>query len=261
MNYSKVLIFLGIGSLVGFLFVFGVGQQWGNLAKMDSEHVNNDTLKARVKHLAGEYQKLKQVSNRETKNKKTNGDADFYHIIVDNNLFRPLGWKPPNEEPEYRLIGTAIGINSEAFVVENRSNQFYVVSVGDEIGDAVIKEIEEKRITLDKNGETITLNTGGMEFLKTGGSSSRNVSSSQYKSNNETERSNQRGTRSKSADLEAIKKRYAKITKESEKQMKSTMKEVAKIEKDMDKAEYKALIEKKKVIATDLKLKRQSSDK
>lgn len=247
---------MGIGSLVGFLFVFGVGQQWGNLAKMESETENKNTLKARVKHLAGEYQKLKQVPNRETKNKKTNDDSDFYQVIVDNSLFRPLGWKPPNEEPEYRLLGTAIGINSEAFVVENRSNQFYVVSVGDEIGDAVVKEIEEKRITLDKNGERITLNTGGMEFLKAGGSPSRNVSSSQYERNNESKRSNQRGTRSKSTDLEAIKKRYTKITKESEKHIRNVMKEVSKVEKDIEKAEYKMLIEKKKIIETDLKLKK-----
>ncbi len=260
-NYSKVLFFLGVGCLVGFLFVFGVDQQWGNLAKMETFDANLKASEPQLKLDVEEYQKLKHVPKRESDGVKPNDNSAFYHIIVNNNLFRPLGWKPPKEEPEYRLLGTAIGVNSEAFVVENRSNQFYVVSVGDEIGDARIKEIEEKRITLDKNGETITLNTGGMEFLKTDGSSSRNVSSSQYNSNNETEKSNQRGTRSKSADLEAIKKRYAKITKQSEKQMKSTMKEVAKIEKDMDKAEYKALIEKKKVIATDLKLKRQSSDK
>ena len=256
MNYSKVLIFLGIGCLVGFLFVFGLDLQWGNLAKMETFDVNLKASEPQLKLDVEQYQKLKHVSKRESDGVKPKDNTDFYHIIVDNNLFRPLGWKPPKEEPEYRLIGTAIGINSEAFVVENRSNQFYVVSVGDEIGDAVIKEIEEKRITLDKNGETITLNTGSMEFLKTGGSSSRHVSSSQYKSNNETERSNQRGTRSKSADLEAIKKRYAKITKESEKHIRNVMKEVSKVEKDIEKAEYKMLIEKKKAIAADLKLKK-----
>ena len=255
MNYSKVLILLGIGCLIGFLSVFGVGQQWGSLAKLEVEDVKNDTLKTRVNHLANEHQKLKQVSNKESSNKRTLDSVDFYQLIVDNNLFRPLGWKPPNDEPEYRLLGTAIGTNSEAFVVESRSNQFYVVSVGDEIGDAVIKEIEEKRVILKKNGETIILNIGGMEFLKSGGSASRNASSSQYERENEKDRSNQKGTRSKSTELDAMKKRYAKITKESEKQLKNVMKEMSKFEKDKEKEEYKMLIEKKKTIAYDLKLK------
>lgn len=255
MKYSKILILLGIGCLIGFLFVFGIGKQWGNLAKIESVKEKRNLLNARVKRLVDEDQELNQISNRESKNEKMNGNAGFYQVIVENSIFRPLGWKPPNEEPEYRLLGTAIGINSEAFVVENRSNRFYVVSIGDEIGDAVIKEIEEKRVILNKNGETITLNTGGIEFLKTGGSASRNTSSSQYERENEKDSSNQKGTRSKLTELDAMKKRYAKITKESEKQIKNVMKEVSKVEKGLEKEEYKMLMEKKKTIAYDLKLK------
>lgn len=247
---------MGIGCLIGFLYVFGVGRQWGNLSQVETVYANMNASNPQLKNDVAEYQKLKQISYSKAESNQTQDDSAYYQIIVKNNLFRPLGWKPPNEEPEYTLIGTAIGINSEAFVVENRSNQFYVVSVGDEIGDAVIKGIEKKKVTLYRNGEIITLNTGSMEFLKTGGGPSRDASSSQYGRNNEIDRNNQKGTRSKSTDLEAIKKRYAKITKESEKQIKNMMKEVSKVEKYTEKTEYKMLIQKKKTIAADLKLKK-----
>ena len=268
MKYSKALILLGICSIVSFLFVFGLDLQLGNTAKMETAYINMDAPDPQLKQKVKAYQKPKQVSNKESSSSKSNEKSDFYQVIIDNNLFRPLGWKPPNKEPEFSLVGTTIdtiGNNSEAFVVENRSNQFYIVGVGDEIGDAVIKEIEDRKVTLYKNGEMITLNSGSMGFLKSGGSPSRATSSPQYESKNDTESNNQSRTRSrsKSTDIEDVKKRYAQIMKESEKQMKSTMKEVAKIEKAMDKAEYKALIEKKKVTvtATDLKLKMQSNDK
>ena len=179
---------------------------------------------------------------------------------MDNDIFRPLGWKPPKEEPEYTLISTSIdsiGTNSEAFIMERRSNQYYVVSVGDEISDAVVKKIEDRKITLYKNGELITFKTGNIEFLKTGDSRSDADSFSQYERDNGTERNNQRRTRSKSTDIEA-KKRIAKMMKENNKQIKNLMKEVSKVEKNSAKTEQKILIEKKKTIATDLKLKTSS---
>ena len=54
---------------------------------------------------------------------------------------------------------------------EKRSGKFYVVTIGDSVGDAVVKEISEKEIILDKDGETITLKGGNMQFLKASGSS------------------------------------------------------------------------------------------
>ena len=47
----------------------------------------------------------------------------------------------------------------------------------------LIKEIEEKKIVLDKNGETITLRSADIEFLKTGGSSSRRQDRSVHNEN------------------------------------------------------------------------------
>lgn len=254
-NYLKVLILLGIGCFVGFLFVFGVDLQLSNSAKVETTVVNMNTTQAKLKQDTDVYQRPIQVSNGTSSNDKSHENTDFYRLIVDNNIFRPLGWTPPNKEPVYRLIGTFIGTNgtySEAFIEENRSNQFYIVSVGDKIGDAVIKEIDEELVTIDNNGEIITLNDVNMVFL---GSSnqSQNASTSRYDRNNETERSHPRGTYSKSTDTEAQKKRIAKIMKESNKQIKNVMKEVSKIEKGINKTEYKMLIEKKKSFSSDFK--------
>ena len=70
-------------------------------------------------------------------------------MIVDNNIFRPLGWRPPNKEPEYTFVGTRVdssGTVAEAYVLETRSNQFFMASIGDKIGDAIVKEIKKKEI-------------------------------------------------------------------------------------------------------------------
>lgn len=250
---------MGVGSIVGFVFVFGIDLQWGNLSKIENIDVNMKSSRAQRKQGVQEFQKPKHSYSRGAKNDKTNDNSDFYQVIIDSSLFRPLGWTPPIEEPEYVLIGTAfdtIDSNSRAFVVERRSNQFYIVSVGDEIGEAVVKEIADKKITLYENGKMLTFNIGKMEYLKTGDSSSQAKSSSEYVRNSESERNNQKRARYRSADFEAQKKRIAKMMKESDKQMKNMMKDAAKVEKDMEKAEYKMLIEKKKVIAKDLKLKK-----
>ena len=98
---------------------------------------------------------------------------DYYSVIVNNNIFRPLGWKPPNKEPEYAFVGTRVTEDvstSVGYVLERRSKMFHTVGVGDKIGDTVVTEIKDKKIILDKNGETITLRAGNLQFLKIGGS-------------------------------------------------------------------------------------------
>ena len=69
-------------------------------------------------------------------------------------------------------------------MLERRSNRFYTASVGDEVGDAIVKEIKEKEIILDKDGETITLKGGNLQFLSKGN----------------TNRGNSRGNRDESAE-------------------------------------------------------------
>lgn len=96
-------------------------------------------------------------------------NAAFYKTIVDHNLFRPLGWTPPNNEPSYSLIGTkavdANGAISQATLLEKRSNRYHFVTIGTKLGDMTVKDIQAKQVTLDKAGETIKLKTGGFQPL------------------------------------------------------------------------------------------------
>lgn len=108
-----------------------------------------------------------------SENTSSNDGADYYSVIVNNNIFRPLGWRPPNKEPEYSFNGAFVSDDnskSEGYVLERRSNKYYTVVIGDKIGDAVVTDIQEKEISLDKNGEKITLKLANEPFLKTGGS-------------------------------------------------------------------------------------------
>ena len=92
----------------------------------------------------------------------------FYQTIIDNNIFRPLGWQPPRKQPDYTLIGTAASQNaadSKAFILERRSNRLYTVKIGDTLDDARVKEIQSKRVTLHEAGKDIILHGGRLQFF------------------------------------------------------------------------------------------------
>ena len=91
----------------------------------------------------------------------------FYQFIIDNNIFRPLGWRPPKKQPDYTLIGTAVSQNaadSKAFILERLSNHLYIVKVGDVFSDALVKVIQSKRVILNEAGKEIVLHGGRLRF-------------------------------------------------------------------------------------------------
>ena len=89
----------------------------------------------------------------------TNTDQVFYRVIVDYSLFRPLGWRLPNNSPRYELIATKIPTVGEAkaLIKESRSNQTYYVSLGDQLQESKIDEISANRVGLVSEGKTIFL--------------------------------------------------------------------------------------------------------
>ncbi len=214
MKYSKILIFLGIGCVAGLLFVFGVHLQAQNANKKEIITAKANEMKVSVTPqmeqfrtrqqnwaTQGRQQTSRWGGQQRSDSSKSDNSADFYRAIVDNNIFRPLGWRPPNKEPEYAYIGTRIdptGTFSQAYVLEQRSNQFYIAKVGDKVGDAIVKEIEEKKVTLDKNGETITLRSENTLFLNSSGS--RRSSSSRSESSNQNVNRNNKESASKSSN-------------------------------------------------------------
>ena len=275
LKYSKILFFSTvIGCLFALLFLFDIDLLWGKFSKMENADVKTNASEAHKKQSKGEYQQSKQVSNWESMKHSVKSSSyepsvhdpsDYYQIIVDNNIFRPLGWKPPNKEPEYTLIGTSfdpIGDRSEAFVLEKRSNQFHIVRVGDKIGEAIVKEIAEKTVSLYSDGELITLDNRRVGFLGGEGEVQKN-SSIRNRGNSQNVRNDDRTTRSKSANMNAERKRVERIIRENEKTFKAAVKEAAKAERKLDQAKLqkgKELVtyENKKILKVDLELKMKS---
>lgn len=108
----------------------------------------------------------KRVNRRQLKERDSG--ADYYRVIIENNLFRPLGWQQPDRTPDYALIATWIGTRgtvAKALVTERRSNQLYYVARGEKVGDAVIEKIEANQVSLKVSNDIVTLKTEGMQFL------------------------------------------------------------------------------------------------
>ena len=114
----------------------------------------------------------KRVNRRQLKERDSG--ADYYRVIIENNLFRPLGWQRPNRNPDYALIATWIGTRgtvAKALVTERKSNQLYYVARGEKVGDAIIEKIEPNQVSLKVSDDIVTLKTEGMQFLSGSGRS------------------------------------------------------------------------------------------
>ncbi len=238
MRYSKIISFLGIAYVVTLLLIFGVRLQAQNESKDKITIAKVNEMRAQAMQRGSQFHNRQQGSNwgaqgrQQGSNWGTQGrqqgsrsgeqgrsessgskdKPDFYRVIVDNNIFRPLGWRPPNKEPEYTFIGTRVDSNadaSKAYVQETRSNRFFMASIGDKIGDAVVKEIKEKEIILDKNGEVITLKGGKMAFLQTGGSRGGPSRGSSNARNEDSSNGNRSASRSSDKESASAKKAQA----------------------------------------------------
>lgn len=243
MKISRILIILGIICGAGLLLFYGVKLQAqskdGNIAtKIDGKNINIEDIKANFENLRQRSNRgsenRQQASGRDGQSRSRNDNSDgnsFYQVIIDNSLFRPLGWRPPNKEPQYSFVHTAVSTDgtkkSEASVLEKRSNRFYTGNIGDEVGGAIIKEIKEKEIILDKDGETITLRIGNLQFLSKGGSSrgssreNRNESEDNKEANEE--RNNNRDR--EAADRERSRREMAERASEMRRRFQSASSE------------------------------------
>lgn len=83
--------------------------------------------------------------------------ASFYGVIVNNNLFRPLGYRKPKQGPSFELVATVIDSEngkSRALVQNNRNRRIHYVTVGETFAGAKVKQIEPDCITLLLDGES-----------------------------------------------------------------------------------------------------------
>ena len=95
--------------------------------------------------------------------------ASFKRTIVENNLFRPLGWSPPVPREPYRLLGTRMSRDTErpaqAILERTSSKQPLIVSVGDVLDaetETEVVSIASKQVVLLTEGRerTLRLETG-----------------------------------------------------------------------------------------------------
>ena len=86
----------------------------------------------------------------------------FYATIIENNLFRPLGWTPPQPIEPYRLIGTILPRSAntppKAIIETTTRNTIHIVTTGDKLDASTeVVSIEDKAVTLSTDGQPRTL--------------------------------------------------------------------------------------------------------
>ena len=86
----------------------------------------------------------------------------YYRTIIENNLFRPLGWTPPVPVEPYRLIGTILPRDDRtpprAILETPAGKTTYIVSIGEQIDTATkVVSIESKTVVLERDGARRTL--------------------------------------------------------------------------------------------------------
>ena len=86
----------------------------------------------------------------------------YYSTIIDNNLFRPLGWTPPRPVEPYRLLGTILPTDDNtpprAIIQSTTGNTTHIVTTGERIDSHTeVVSIQHKQVVLETDGKQSTL--------------------------------------------------------------------------------------------------------
>ena len=94
--------------------------------------------------------------------------SDFYKVIVENNLFRPLGYKRRKfSRPPFELIATIIYVKAgknKALIRSNRTRKVYYLIEGQEFEGAKIERIADQQVTMMYNGKLQTFHVAKVPF-------------------------------------------------------------------------------------------------
>ena len=154
----------------------------------------------------------------------SNIHPDFYRVIVDYSLFRPLGWRPPNNSPRYELIATKIPTVGEAkaLIKEARSNQTYYVGLGDQLQESKIDEISANRVRLVSAGKTIFLSISERSRFLSTSSGKRRQRGRNRESNTQTaENKSEEHDDNKSRDRRRDRRRRGSVDSQRSQEMRS----------------------------------------
>ena len=96
----------------------------------------------------------------------------YYRTIIDNNLFRPLGWTLPRPKEPYRLLGTILppdaGTPPQAILQTTVGNTTRIVTIGEKLDtDTEVVDIQSKQVTLSTKGQQRTLKLNATLWLNT----------------------------------------------------------------------------------------------
>ena len=231
-NQRSVIVKLGIGCVVCLLLGFGVLLHAQEKTKTDFIGTKSDVDSVKKPEMdPAKIQKMEKIKEqaetqrnrfRQRQNRASvdfGENAAFYKVIIDNNLFRPLGWTPPNNEPAYSLIGTAVdadGVIAQATLLEKRSNRYHFVTIGEKLGDITVKDIQAKQVILEKDGKPITLKTETLQFLATSrGSGNKGDEGREGGSEKDGSNAAQNQANAKQRQMEAEKRRQMEMKEQA----------------------------------------------
>ena len=84
---------------------------------------------------------------------------DFYQVIIDNDIFRPLGWTKPKPQIGFKLVATLMKSNGthKALIRDIKTRTLHYAGVGDALAtDVILSDISHLSVTLEEHG-TATL--------------------------------------------------------------------------------------------------------
>lgn len=116
----------------------------------------------RVPYVSSPVSPLPDIGVVESAGKGDEGGDSFYRTIIDNNIFRPLGWTPPRPIEPYRLIGTLLPRDANtpptAIIETTAGNRRHIVTIGETLdSETEVVSIESKSVVLASGGVRRTL--------------------------------------------------------------------------------------------------------
>jgi len=88
----------------------------------------------------------------------------YLSVIMNKNLFMPLGSGRKEQKPSYVLTGVISDdsgkADNKAIIEQAGGQRSYFVSPGESVDDAKVTEIDEWQVKMDRSGEQMTLKLG-----------------------------------------------------------------------------------------------------
>ena len=162
----KTIVFISLGLLVVLIFGFFGSRSVQTAASTQPRH---ETLTETTQPVSPRVfrKSLSTPQDSLSDFQKT----DFYRTIIDNNLFRPLGWRPARPREPYRLLGTLLPSDGntppQAILQSTPARSTYIVRIGDKLDKATtVTDIQPKQVILKTNGKHRTLGLSTSPLLK-----------------------------------------------------------------------------------------------